>query len=362
MKTIGNVRLGIAVFLFICVITGLYAQDNELRREISRSFEIDNATKLEIDNIYGNVNIMNHEVEKVDITVVIQVNIRDRNRAEEVLRMIDVAIKKEGDIISAETQINDNLSRLFRGINIGGGDIEINYNVYMPSDVPLTLNNKYGNIFIDGLVSTSTIDLKYGKLHANQILHNSSEPLTRLLLAYSDANIQEANWINIDMKYSKLNIVESKALVMVSRYSKIFITRGTSLVCDSKYDSFELGNFNNFVITTSYTNIKINELTGRLQTDTRYSDVMVARVPSGFESIRINNSYGNYRINIDQSASYKIDAQAKYCNIVIPDNRARVNRISENSELKINGFVGEEDNSSSIVNVNSSYGNIRLTQ
>ena len=51
----------------------------------------------------------------------------------------------------------------------------------MPKTLPVNLSNKYGNVFIDELVSTSTIDVKYGKLTANKILHDSKEPLTKII-------------------------------------------------------------------------------------------------------------------------------------------------------------------------------------
>jgi hypothetical protein len=339
---------------------GLNAQGDEFTRVIERSFPIDDLTNLAVNNMYGNVNIMNHDENTIAIEVVVKVNIRDRDRAEEMLDMVNIAIAQEGNTIKAETSINNNINRIFRGFNIGGGGLEINYAIHMPPNVPVNLANKYGNVFIDELTSTSTIDVKYGKLNANRILHDSHEPLTKLTLAYSDAVVQEASWLNADIKYSKLDITESKALVVFSKYSKIFITNGSSVVSDSKYDTFDMGKLNNFVITTAYSNIKVDELSAKFQVESKYTDVNVGRIPAGFETVKINSSYGNYRIGIEDNASYRLDGYAKYCNINYPDNNSRINRIEENNELTVDGVIGGKQTPRSEVTVSSSYCNIRL--
>lgn len=339
---------------------GMEAQSDDFTRIIERDFPINAETNLMVSNTYGNINIMNHEDNTLSIEVVVKVNMRDKDRAEEMLNMVNITIVQENNTIKAETNISDNISRLFRGFNLGGGGLEVSYSIHMPPSVPVQLANKYGNVFIDELTSTSNIDVKYGKLNANRILHDSKEPLTKLTLAYSDAVVQEASWLNADIKYSKLDITNSKALVILSKYSKIFLTEGSSVVSDSKYDTFEMGTLNNFVITTAYSNIKLNELSAKLQVESKYTDVNIGKVLSGFETVKINSSYGNYRIGIEDEASYRLDGYAKYCSINYPEDKARINRISENNELRIDGVIGENQNPRSEITVSTDYCNIRL--
>ncbi len=356
-KTYKQIVMGVLIII-VCTI-GVHAQGG-FTRQIEREFTINKQTRLEIDNIYGNVNIMNHDQNTISIEVTIRVDVRDKDRADEIFSIVDISISQEDDVVKAITRINGNLSRLFRGFNIGGGGLEINYSVYMPSTVPLQLSNKYGNVFIEEIASTSVIDIKYGKLNADKIIHDSKEPLTKVILAYSDAVIQEARWINAEIKYAKMNIAESKALVIMSKYSKVYVTKGTSIVCDSKYDTFELGDLSNFVISTSYSNIRIDEITDKLKVESKYTDVNIRRIPSGFESIKINSSYGNMRIGIEPDASYRLDGYGKYCDIKYPETSSQLNRIHENNELRINGTIGRDQNPKATVSISSTYGSVRL--
>jgi hypothetical protein len=353
MKKLNNIPSLLGLILMLCAPV---AKAQEGERTINREFAIGTNTGLVINNVYGNIDIINHPEEKISIEVNIHVDARDQSREKEMLDNINIRLYQEGNVVYALTELSDNFNRLFRG----PADLQINYTIHMPASVPVQLSNKYGNVFIDELTSTSTIDVKYGKLNANRIMHDSREPLTKVILAYSDAVIQETSWLNADIKYAKLSITDSRALALISKYSKIFVTNGSSLVGESKYDSFELGTLDNFVINTAYSNIKIEKLTGRLQSETKYTDVIISNVPSGFESLKINTSYGNYKIGVVPGTSYRIDGSAKYSDIVYPQANARVNRINENSQLQVSGVVGSNQNTRSTVTISANYGNVRL--
>ncbi|MBN1144989.1 MAG: DUF4097 family beta strand repeat protein [Bacteroidales bacterium] len=349
------------VLVALLITFNIAAQGGDtFNKEIRKEFPVNPQTRIEVSNKYGNVDITNMEDAQISIRVVVLVKGKDQRRAEEVLKMINIHVAQEGDLIKAVTEIDDDFGKLFKGFNTGSDGLEINYTISMPKTVPITLLNKYGNVFIDELSSTSVIDVKYGKLTANRLIHNSHEPLTKVNLSYSNGTLQEAKWIELDIKYSKISIVESKALAIISKYSKVFITNGSSVVSESKYDTYELGSLTNFVSTAAYGHFTIESLTGKLQLDTKYTDVTVNQITEGFAGIKVNNSYGSYRLGIVQGASYRLNGYSKYCSITYPSENARVNRFNENNEMKVNGVIGANSNPKGEVSINSSYGNIRL--
>jgi len=359
MKTQFTTGRTFATLILTMVTFGLLAQ-NPQTKIIKKDFPVNANTKLELSNKYGNVNIVNTSDPTLTIEVVVKVNVRDKERGAAILEMVQIHISQDGDIVRAETDLDDDFSRMFRGFNMGDGGLEINYSVTMPKNVPLHLSNKYGNVVVDELTATSTLDIKYGKLTANKIIHDSKEPLSKVYLSYSNGTIQETRWLELDVKYSKINIEESKALAVMSKYSKIFVTNGSSIVSESKYDTYEIGKLTNFITTAGYGHFSIDELSGKLQLDTKYTDVIVDKISSGFESVKVTNSYGTYKLGIDPGSSYKLNAYGKYCDIIYPQNGARVNRFDENSEMKVNGVIGGNSSPTGEVSVSSHYGNIRL--
>lgn len=361
MKTI-NSHIRIATLLAVFGLAmPLIAQNSDNNgKVIEKKFQVNAQTHLELYNKYGNIDVINTSDPEIRIHVEIKISGRSAEQSQNLLDMVDVSVTQQGDIIKAVTEINDDFGKHFRNFGSDDHGLQINYSVTMPKTVPLYLSNKYGNVFIDELVSTSTIDIKYGKLTANKILHDSKEPLTKIYLAYSNGTIQQTKWIEADIKYSKLNITENKALAIISKYSKVYITQGSSVVSESKYDTYEIEKMTNFVTTAAYGHFNIRNLSGKLQVETKYSDFIVDYIPATFQQIRITNSYGSYKLGIDPAASYRINGYAKYCTINYPESNARVNRFNENNEMKVNGTIGSNSATKTEVNVNSNYGNIRL--
>jgi hypothetical protein len=363
MKTNQNLnRVGMLLSALFITLNIAAQGGDTFNKEIRKEFSVNPQTRIEVSNKYGNVDITNREDALISIRVEVLVKGKDQRRAEEVLKMINITVTQEGDLIKAVTEIDDDFGKLFNGYNTGSDGLEINYTISMPRTVPINLLNKYGNVFIDELTSTSVIDIKYGKLAANKLTHDSREPLTKVYLSYSNGTLQEAKWIELDIKYSKISIIESKALAIISKYSKVFVTNGSSVVSESKYDTYELGKLTNFVSTAAYGHFTIESLTGKLQLDTKYTDVTVNQITEGFESIKVNNSYGSYRLGIKQGTSYRLNGYSKYCSISYPAENARVNRFNENNEMKVNGVIGANANAKAEVSINSNYGNVRLVE
>jgi hypothetical protein len=360
MKALFNKQKSTTVLIGILATVSIMAQD--LTKEIKKEFPVNANTRFELYNKYGNVDVVNNDNAILSIKVLIKADGRDQENAKRILEMINVNITQEGDVIKAVTDIDEDFGKYFKNFHNDNNNLQINFSISLPKTLPVYLSNKYGNVFINELVSTSTIDVKYGKLTANKILHDSKEPLTKIYLSYSNGSIQETKWIEADIKYSKLNITESKALAIISKYSKVSITNGSSVVSESKYDTYEIEKLVNFVTTASYGHFNIGRLSGKLQVETKYTDVIVDYISAEFDGIKVDNSYGSFKLGIDGSASYRINGYAKYCNITYPENNAKVSRFNENNEMKINGIVGSGGSPKAEVTVTSHYGNIRLIQ
>ena len=358
MKRLILKSLTAQITMQLLLILLVRAQDNDFVKNYNKVYDVKDDTRLEILSKYGNVDIRDWNKNTISIDVEVKANTSNENKAENILDNIDVVFSEIGNRIKAETSIG----KMRRTFSLWGSDkrrFEINYVVKMPKNIPLNLLNKYGDVFISELSSTSNIEVRYGNLKANSIIHSEDKPLTQIILAYSNGTIEECKWSKFNIKYSKIQINKSKALVMVSKYSKVFIDEGTSVVSESKYDTYRIGNIQNFLTTTAYSNFKFNEISKKMQVESKYSDFKVEKMPSDFDKIRIESKYGSFKIGVDSKASYKIDGYAKYAKIHYPVN-TKVSLEKDNNETRVNGLVGNNENTSSTVNIKTSYGNVKL--
>lgn len=356
-----NLKRICVLLVFYAVIFSLAFPQEQIGKEVHETYSVSNQTSLNIDNKYGNIDIRNWDKKSIDVLVQVKLLNMPEKKAQELLNMISIKYYTQGDAIYFKTEFGDNLNKGLNQFNNGDKKFEVNYIVNMPHSVVLGLKNKYGNVFIDKLSSASVIEIKYGKLKANNISSAKNEQLTNIILGYSEATIETCSWLKTDMKYSKIEIEESKALIFVSKYSKVFVTRGSSVVCESKYDAYEIGTVANFVTNAGYSNFKFKSIGKKIHAETSYSDVRIGFVPASFESISIINRYGSYNIGIEDGASYKLNGLAKYGDIIYPE-KSRVNRFQETTDLKVDGLVGTNAATVSEIEIDTKYGTVKLIQ
>src|ERR1035437_9926798 len=101
------------IFIYV-IFAGLFlcnakvnAAKEDFTKNIQKEFNADNNTSLEINNKFGKINIIDWDKPTIQINVKITVNHNNKEKAEQLLDMINVEFSDQGNVIKALTQIND---------------------------------------------------------------------------------------------------------------------------------------------------------------------------------------------------------------------------------------------------------------
>lgn len=354
-----TILLLVAIAMAATAVTG-----QEAEKKFEKVFPVTGQASLELENRYGKVDIRNWERDEISIEVLVKVSHTSKENAERQLSYININFSQRENAVKAVTEIDQRISRTGSRWFSSGNDgvsIDIDYMVYTPKDTDLRVTHRYGDIFINEATGHTYIDLRYGNLQANRIIRDNTRPLSEINLAYSPkATITHADWLQVNMRYSDLVVDQCRALVLSSSYSKIRVERASSIVTESRYGEFNLGNITNFVAESAYTNFSIGRIGSTIDIESRYGNVRVDNMPSGFSKIRFVGSYGNMRIGIDPGASYRIESTASYGSVSIPQG-GRVNRISRGTQSTLSGVVGNNSEPEAFVDISTRYGNVDLT-
>ncbi len=352
----------LALFAWLPLSSMGKSNDNKVTKHFQTEYQIDPETRVSIENRYGQLNIENWDKDMIAIEVDVVVEHMNKKKAENILSAITVNFGVKGNDITALTEIEEKMMKNTRGNSFSwfsNNKIQIDYRVKVPSNINISLTNKYGDIFIDRLTAHTTINLKYGNLKANCICSGSSENISLVRLKYSNASIEEANWMMFEMEYANVNVDRATALVLSSKYSKFNAERVSSLVNESKYGTINIGRIGNLVGESGYTTYRINQLDRKLEITTKYGDVHIDEVNPKFQYIVFNGSYAGLRAPIAHTVSYTLDGQAAYGGITY-GSPARVSRIDSINKLTVNGTVGENPNPTQKVTIRVKYGNVNL--
>jgi hypothetical protein len=136
-------------------------------RTISQSYTVSSNDKLEIENQFGTVNVKtwNRNEVKVDIRIEVSSNVKEA--ADKIFANIDVEHKKNGNSVRFETDLNAKDDNGYKGKH--NNTMSIDYEVMMPANLNLNIENKFGRTNLPDLQGKVNITQEFGNLYAGKL-------------------------------------------------------------------------------------------------------------------------------------------------------------------------------------------------
>lgn len=341
------------LLLFLLMLMGIWGYAEDFTKIYHKQYKSDKSTTMQLINKYGDMKIINWDKDEIDIKVTITVKTSSESKAENTFEKIDIDFSQSGNIVSAITSLNE---------SIRNTSFKIDYFVKIPSYINVDLSNKYGDLFLNEVNGHANIQVKYGNFTINKLGRGNIKPLNYIYVAYSDTycDIEQANWLKMELAYSKIAIETAQALMIASKYSALKIKKVKSIVAESKYDHpFKVGAVRNFICTGGYSSFEISKLYNKLDLTVKYGNLDLFNVDPGFELIKIDQRYGKSNLYLPANLSYQLEAEAAYGSVKYPKHY-KLNKVIDGTESRVWGTVGANKNTKSKLDVSSRYGNIQI--
>ncbi len=342
-------------------------------KTIKKEFPITANGTVNLINKYGKIDVKTWDKSRAKVDVTIVVKAGSESQAQSVFDRIRIDFTNDDSFVKAETIIQSNKSSWF---NLGGNDrteFQINYQVYMPATASLDLSNRYGDSQVAPLSSKVKMDVKYGNFR----LEGVGNALT-LNLDYGNGTVVKSSDANVNASYSKLNFNEVRNISLTSKYSKLTVDNGADLSADSRYDEFDLGKMDRLVCTTMYgnmvvgsaesisatgryTDFKIDRLRDNGDFDLQYGGLRIEHVAKGFSKINLVGKYSDFKIVVDNGASYTLDANASFAGIAYPDGLVVTYEKEKGTSHEVKGHAGTQ-NARSVIRASLNYGGLKVKQ
>ncbi|GAB3540746.1 hypothetical protein GCM10027443_39010 [Pontibacter brevis] len=229
------------------------AYDVEKRKIIDKTYKVNRADMLNIENKFGKVHINTWNRNEVHVKVDIVARAGSESLAQEILDKIKVMESREGSTIAFRTSIEP--MRVSGNNNKG---YEVNYTISMPEENPLTVKNSFGDVYLASLKGRADINVKYGALKCDR-LSNTGNTVT---LAYGSGSCGYINGGNLDVSYANMNVEGANGLQGSAKYSDFKIgSLGETMEMDVKYGSFAVNNISKnirkIVLSSGFTPINL---------------------------------------------------------------------------------------------------------
>ncbi len=344
MRVFKPKSLLLSLLLIVAVNFSLSAQDAS--KTYSETYDISKGVTLSSDTKYSDIELLNWEKDVVDILVEVEVDASSDNRAREILEKIEVRISKSGNTVNLETDIDNGWSRNVK--------FEINITIKAPKYINLDMENSYGDLFIQEVSGLALLDLRYSNLKAGTLSRGNEKPYNMIDLAYSNAEVDEAGWVEVELSYSDLEINLSKMLFVESKYSKLMGEKAGGIITEGAYDKYYIDEIDSFVAELKYSGLKFEVLNKTLSLESAYTNAKIMKLSKDFDEVDAALSYGNIYLNVESGASYKFEGEAKYGSVNI-DTDDKLSKTKENNSMRVWGTVGGSAKSS--MNLVTKYGN-----
>lgn len=136
-------------------------------RTISQSYTVSSNDKLEIENQFGAVNVKTWNRNEVKVDIRIEVSSDVKEAADKIFANIDVEHRKDGNGVHFETDLNAKEDKGYKGKH--NNNMSIDYEVMMPANLNLNLENKFGKTTLPDLTGKVNVKVEFGNLSAGKL-------------------------------------------------------------------------------------------------------------------------------------------------------------------------------------------------
>lgn len=333
------------------VAPGVGAQTYTDRQKIVRSFPANSETRLDLTNKYGTVHVVPWNKDSVHIEIDLFIKSSSTSKLEKLKRSVDFEFADTRYYITARTDFGGRGGSFFSDLKElipSKNQVKIDYTVQVPPGMNLTLSNKYGDVFIDDMKGSVSVNLSNGDIKANSLQGESNISLNfgngiinklnnaRLNIAYADIEIQQVNNLNIESKSSKIRIHEAGILKTISRRDKFTVSRVENLSGESWFSDIWLYRLND--------EINYSLKYGALKADT---------IANGFSFINVDTENADLRMVFSRRSSYQLEV-LKHNDVILhlPEEYGELEVFDKEDEaIHLKGMVGPLLNAESKVKI-----------
>ena len=216
--------------------------------------------ELHLENKYGNVLFKGWGQERVSIKVSIKVDHKKKESAQELLDRIKPKFTSTGGLLSINTEIENKKKGWFADfinstlpLNVDRGNVQIDYEIYLPQGTDLRVGNKFGDVAIEDWNGDFNAQIEHGNLWLGNDLDNADIRMTfgrvraknlgraKIELGNGELRMDNAEVLRLSSNGGEIRINKVKRLEIQSNKDELDIHQVGHLLGDLKFSVLNLG-------------------------------------------------------------------------------------------------------------------------
>lgn len=285
-------------YLFVLLLLGplvLSGQNYTESKTMRLAYPVLASGEVNISNKYGDIMVVPGKGDSVLVEISISATEKKQSDAIESLARIDIKNASSRYMVNLETLFKGSKNDWKTDFSMMASDlfnsvkkIRINYKVFIPENMTITLNNKYGNIYMESHKGRVNVYLENGDFRAGQL---SGKVLINH--SYGNSTIQTLNDGQLTLNFVNFSTDEANALQLVTRSSDMVIGKINEATVDSRKDKWNIRNLNKISGSGYFSTVVVGTLYTEISATFSYGDFSVQKINDTIKKISIIGDYNN---------------------------------------------------------------------
>ncbi len=352
MKALPYKKYTLMLCLFFTGMTVVQAQVSSKEKKITKTFTVNEQDRLSVENSYGKVHVNTWDKKEISVEVKIEVVQRSDAKAQEVLDRIVISDVRTSGGISYKTTLNcGNI------VMSSKQAVSVDYTVYMPAGNPLSVVNKFGDVYLADFSGNLDLQVAYGALKTGKLSGSDKA----IKVQFGSAVITSIENGRLDIQYSKLNIEKAQKVDLVNIFGSTNITSVQNLKIDQRYGSVNVGTVAQMSGKVEFSDFDVSKLLKSIDLTMKYcSRADFGMIGPDVELVRVNANFSSLYFKFDDSSNMNFNINTRFGEFK-PYNSSRFTNYKKDKEQNSNngtysGSLGKGNEGAVIIT--SNYGNV----
>lgn len=339
-QSYSKIRYTILLIVMAIAVTdpalGLATEDVSIKNALEKTengfastkihrYSVNRDSHLEIVNKYGDIHIETWEKDSLKVVATITAETKSNEKAERMMDNVDFEIVDVGTYIVIKTVMTGSAFDLIEEIKgifsqNQSNSLTIDYNIWMPAWLDISMENKFGNIYFPTLDGKTEITLAYGKILGNEISKEGNFDLK-----YVDMRLKSLEKGSLELNSSDLQVDMCGSLVVNSRTSTLNFNEVTDALITSNHDDIKVSKAQVLDIRGEFTDAEVWGVQSGLYLNARYCNVSVYMADEGFKTFNLQTEFSTLTINIlDENACFKTEIVHHQGRLMYPVDKTKL--------------------------------------
>ncbi len=178
--------------------------------------------------------------------------------------------------------------------------------LYIPAESILEIESKYGRLKIRNnikslLLNNTDGDIEFANIEKLQIRSNRG--------SFSGGIVAEAD---VELSHARFSLKQLNKAVVTSNYSTIEVEALKEVKLISSNDEIDIDNVSVLYGIKNYGNLRINQLTGKLDLQGVNSDIKLRHINPSAQLVKILNRNADLRLSASDLSNFLVDVKGSY--------------------------------------------------